>query len=80
MEKEGAIKNEELIELRHKALEASKIHSPNLNEMQRVIIDRNTSIYVKKDVDPVEARNRFIRKMKERGFDVRYKNYDIGDE
>ena len=80
MEKEGAVRNEELKELRNKAMEVSEKYSPDLNELQRVVIDRNTTIYVKKDVDPVEARKRFIDKMKNRQYDIRYKNYDVDDE
>lgn len=80
MEKEGAVRNEELKELRNKAVEVSKKYSPDLNELQRVVIDRNTTIYVKKDADPVEARKRFIDKMKNRQYDIRYKNYDVDDE
>lgn len=80
MQKEGAVKNEELKELRSKALEVSKNMSPNLNDLQRVVIDRNTTIYVKKDDDPAEARRRFVEKMQGRKYDIRYKNYDLGDE
>ena len=80
MEKEGAVRNEELKELRNKAIEVSEKYSPDLNELQRVVIDRNTTIYVKKDADPVEARKRFIDKMKNRQYDIRYKNYDVDDE
>jgi hypothetical protein len=80
MEKEGAVRNEELKELRNRAMEVSEKYSPDLNELQRVVIDRNTTIYVKKDVDPVEARKRFIDKMKNRQYDIRYKNYDVDDE
>jgi hypothetical protein len=80
MEKEGAVRNEELKELRNRAMEVSEKYSPDLNELQRVVIDRNTTIYVKKDVDPVEAKKRFIDKMKNRQYDIRYKNYDVDDE
>ena len=80
MEKEGAVRNEELKELRNKAMEVSEKYSPDLNELQRVVIDRNTTIYVKKDVDPVEAKKRFIDKMRNRQYDIRYKNYDVDDE
>jgi hypothetical protein len=80
MEKEGAVRNEELKELRNKALEVSEKYSPNLNELQRVVIDRNTTIYVKRGTDPDEARKRFIEKMQTRQYDIRYKNYDLGDE
>ena len=79
MEKEGAVRNEELRELRNKALEVSEKYSPDLNELQRVVIDRNTAIYVKKDADPVEAKRRFIEKMKTRMYDIRYKNYDTSE-
>ena len=44
------------------------------------MIDRNTTIYVKKDADPAEARKRFIEKMQTRQYDTRYKNYDVSDE
>ena len=80
MEKEGAVRNEELKELRNKALEISQKHSPDLNELQRVVIDRSTTIYVKKGDDPDEARKRFIEKMQSRQYDIRYKNYDVSDE
>jgi len=80
MEKEGAVRNEELKELRNKALEVSEKYSPNLNELQRVVIDRNTTIYVKRGTDPDEARKRFIEKMQTRQYDIRYKNYDVSDE
>ena len=80
MEKEGAVRNEELKELRNKALEISQKYSPDLNELQRVVIDRSTTIYVKKDTDPDEARKRFIEKMQTRQYDIRYKNYDVSDE
>jgi hypothetical protein len=80
MEKEGAIKNEELKELKDKALEISQKYSPDLNELQRVVIDRSTTIYVKKGNDPDEARKRFIEKMQSRQYDIRYKNYDVSDE
>lgn len=77
MEKEGAVRNDELAELRIKAAEVAKKYSPDLNELQRVVIDRNTSIYIKMGADPVAARNRFIEKMRTRDYDIRYKNYDI---
>ena len=80
MEKEGAVRNEELKELRNKALDISQKYSPDLNELQRVVIDRSTTIYVKKDADPDEARKRFIEKMQTRQYDIRYKNYDVSDE
>jgi hypothetical protein len=80
MEKEGAVRNEELKELRNKALEISQKYSPDLNELQRVVIDRSTTIYVKKGNDPDEARKRFIEKMQSRQYDIRYKNYDVSDE
>jgi hypothetical protein len=80
MEKEGAVRNEELKELKDKALEISKKYSPDLNELQRVVIDRSTTIYVKKGNDPDEARKRFIEKMQSRQYDIRYKNYDVSDE
>ena len=80
MEKEGAVRNEELKELRNKALEVSEKYSPDLNELQRVVIDRNTTIYVKRGTDPDEARKRFIEKMQTRQYDIRYKNYDVSDE
>ena len=80
MQKEGAVRNEELKELRNKAVEVADKYSPDLNELQRVAIDRNTTIYVKKGVDPVVARKKFIEKMQNRKYDIRYKNYDIGDE
>lgn len=80
MEKEGAVRNEELKELRNKALEVSEKYSPDLNELQRVVIDRNTTIYVKRGTDPDEARKRFIEKMQTRKYDIRYKNYDVSDE
>jgi hypothetical protein len=80
MEKEGAVRNEELKELRDKALEISQKYSPDLNELQRVVIDRSTTIYVKKGNDPDEARKRFIEKMQSRQYDIRYKNYDVSDE
>ena len=80
MQKEGAVRNEELNELRNKALKVSEMMSPNLNDLQRVVIDRNTTIYVSKDTDPAEARRKFVEKMQNRKFDVRYKNYDLGDE
>ena len=57
MEKEGAVRNEELKDLRNKALEVSEKYSPNLNELQRVVIDRNTTIYVKKDADTIKWLN-----------------------
>ena len=80
MDKEGAVRNEELKELRNKALEISQKYSPDLNELQRVVIDRSTTIYVKKGADPDEARKRFIEKMQTRQHDIRYKNYDVSDE
>jgi hypothetical protein len=80
MEKEGAVRNEEIKELRDKALEISQKYSPDLNELQRVVIDRSTTIYVKKGNDPDEARKRFIEKMQSRQYDIRYKNYDVSDE
>ena len=80
MEKEGAVRNEELKELRNRALEVSEKYSPDLNELQRVVIDRNTTIYVKRGTDPDEARKRFIEKMQTRKYDIRYKNYDVSDE
>jgi hypothetical protein len=80
MEKEGAVRNEELKELKDKALEISQKYSPDLNELQRVVIDRSTTIYVKKGNDPDEARKRFIEKMQSRQYDIRYKNYDVSDE
>ena len=80
MEKEGAVRNEELKELRDKALEISQKYSPDLNELQRVVIDRSTTIYVKKGNDPDEARKRFIEKMQSIQYDIRYKNYDVSDE
>jgi hypothetical protein len=44
------------------------------------VIDRSTTIYVKKGNDPDEARKRFIEKMQSRQYDIRYKNYDVSDE
>jgi len=79
MQKEGAIREDEKAEFRSKALEAAEKYSPDLNELQRVVIDRNTTIYVKKDIDPVEARRRFIEKMQTRQYDIRYKNYDTSE-
>ena len=80
MKKEGAVRNEEIRELRQKAIDVSKKSSPNLNDLQRVIIDRNTTIYVKKGEDPVEAREMFIAKMQDRKYNIHYKNYDVGDD
>jgi len=84
MQKEGAVREEEKRELRKKAMEVASKYSPDLNELQRVVIDRSTTIYVKKGIDPAEARKRFIEKMQTRQYDIRYKNYDtsemIGDE
>ena len=80
MKKEGAVRNEEIKELRQKAIDVSKKSSPNLNDLQRVVIDRNTTIYVKEGEDPVEAREKFIAKMQDRKYNVHYKNYDVGDE
>jgi hypothetical protein len=34
--------------------------SPNLNKMQAVIIDRNTTIYIALEADPEEAKERFL--------------------
>jgi len=79
MEKEGAVRHEEIRELRNKAIEVAKKFSPNLSDMQKVFIDRSTSIYIKKDADPVEARRKFIEKMQTRQYDIRYKNYDTSD-
>lgn len=84
MQKEGAVREEEKRELRQNAMEVASKYSPDLNELQRVVIDRSTTIYVKKGIDPDEARRKFIEKMQTRQYDIRYKNYDtsemIGDE
>jgi len=80
MKKDGAVRESELRELRSQAIELAERTSPNLNDLQRVVIDRNTTIYVKKDADPAEARKKFIEKMQTRQYDIRYKNYDLGDE
>lgn len=80
MKKEGAVRNEEIKELRQKAIDVSKKSSPDLNNLQRVVIDRNTTIYVKEGEDPVEAKKKFIAKMQNRKYNVHYKNYDVGDE
>ncbi len=80
MKKEGAVRNEEIKELRQKAIDVSKKSSPNLNDLQRVVIDKNTTIYVKDGEDPVEARRKFIAKMQDRKHNIHYKNYDVGDE
>ena len=80
MKKEGAVRNEEIKELRQKAIDVSKKSSPNLNDLQRVVIDKNTTIYDKDGEDPVEARRKFIAKMQDRKYNIHYKNYDVGDE
>lgn len=80
MKKEGAVRNEEIKELRQKAIDVSKKSSPDLNNLQRVVIDRNTTIYVKEGEDPAEAKKKFIAKMQNRKYNVHYKNYDVGDE
>jgi len=80
MKKEGAVRNEEIKELRQKAIDVSKKSSPNLSDLQRVVIDKNTTIYVKDGEDPVEARRKFIAKMQDRKYNIHYKNYDVGDE
>ena len=80
MKKEGAVRNEEIRELRQNAIDVSKKSSPNLNDLQRVVIYRNTTIYIKAGEDPVEAREKFITKMQERKYSIHYKNYDIGDD
>jgi len=80
MKKEGAVRESELRELRSQALELAERTSPNLNDLQRVVIDRNTTIYVKKGEDPQEAKRRFVERMQNRKYDIRYKNYDLGDE
>lgn len=80
MEKEGAIKQEERTEQRLKALEVAAKHSPDLNKLQRVVIDRSTTIYVGKDQDPKEAKRKWVEKMQNRKYDIRYKNYDLSED
>lgn len=40
--------------------------TPNLSKMQEVIIDTRTRIYIEPDADPVEARDRYLARMKAR--------------
>ena len=80
MKKEGAVRNEEIRELRQKAIDVSKKSSPNLNDLQRVVIDRNTTIYIKDGEDPVEAKEKFMDKMQEKKYSIHYKNHDVGDD
>ena len=80
MKKEGAVRNEEIKELRKKARDVSKKSSPDLNIRKRVVNDRNTTIHVNKGEDAVEAKKKCIAKMQNRKYNVHYKNYDVGDE
>ncbi|HUV00679.1 MAG TPA: hypothetical protein VMW32_06945 [Bacteroidales bacterium] len=36
------------------------IKSPDLNKLQEVVIDHRTRIYIARDADPEEARNRYL--------------------
>ncbi len=36
------------------------IKSPDLNKLQEVVIDHRTRIYIARDADPEEARNRYF--------------------
>lgn len=37
--------------------------SPDLTQMQVVIIDRRTKIYIPSDADPVEAKERYLSRV-----------------
>jgi hypothetical protein len=80
MKKEGAIKNEEIVELKTQAQKLSEELSPDLNEMIRVKIDSSTYIYIDKDKDPDLARKKFIERLQSRSFSLKYKNYDTDTE
>jgi hypothetical protein len=36
------------------------IKSPDLNKLQEVVIDHRTRIYIAKDADPEDAKNRYL--------------------
>jgi hypothetical protein len=38
--------------------------SPNVKNMQAVVIDKNTTIYIALDADPVAARQRYLDRFK----------------
>lgn len=38
--------------------------SPDLRELQAVVIDKNTTIYIAQDADPEEARLRYLNRYK----------------
>ena len=40
--------------------------SPDTSKMQEVLIDDRTRIYIPKDADPIEAKKRYIERMKGR--------------
>lgn len=42
----------------------NKFKSPNLKEMQAVVIDERTIIYIKKDEDAAKARSRYLERRK----------------
>jgi len=37
--------------------------SPNLNKLQAVIIDNKTTIYIAQDVDPEDAKKRYLSRI-----------------
>jgi poly(A) polymerase Pap1 len=78
--KEGVVRNEEIQELNTKAKKLAEKHSPDLNKMQKVKINKGTYIYIGIDKDPEVARKKFIEKINSSSFTVKYKNYDIDTE
>ena len=43
--------------------------SPDLSKLQEVLIDFRTKIYIDKDADPVEARNKYISRFDSKKFE-----------
>ncbi len=41
--------------------------TPDISKMQEVIIDARTRIYIARDADPEEARDRYMAKLEARG-------------
>ncbi len=39
-----------------------RTESPKVNNLQAVIIDKNTTIYIAPDADPEEARDRYVNR------------------
>jgi hypothetical protein len=48
----------------------NSFESPSLEKLQAVIIDHNTTIYIAKDADPVEAKTRYLERNNRKYFKI----------